>query len=434
MSESLSLSKKIHKSLEACWKEGVSANLMMGILDYYLIPYALFLGASTKQIGYLSSLPHLLAAFALLVSTREILRSGSRLLFLKQGMLLQATLLLPVALLVFTPFLWKIEILIVLIVLHRVLNNLMASAWGSLVSEYLPPEKRGLYFGWRSQITGAAGLIGVGCAGLTLFFMKKISHELAFFTLFSAAALFRFICIYYISQMVDLPLHHSKEHHFTFLMFLKRFKESNFVKFILFVAAITFATHIAAPYFSVYMLRDLKFNYATYMCVHIATIMGGLIAFPIWGKHADVVGNAKILKITGALIPLIPLFWLFSSNIFYLVAVEAVSGFIWGGFNLCVLNFIYESVTPPKRVRCLSYFNLIIGVAIFLGATLGGYLAEHLPPLKGFSILTLFLLSAMLRMLAHLFSSKHFREVRTTHQKVSSLRLMSSVIGIRRIF
>ncbi len=214
-------------------------------------------------------------------------------------------------------------------------------------------------------------------------------------------------------------------------MFLRRFRESNFVKYVLYVASITFATQLAAPYFSVYMLRDLKLDYLRFMLVHLAAVFAGLFAFPIWGKHADVVGNAKILKMTGLLIPIIPVLWLFSSHFWYLIAIQIFSGFIWGGFNLCATNFIYDSVSAPKRVRCLGYFNLINGAAIFLGATIGGFLATRLPPISGYDLLSLFLLSGIFRLFAYFFLSSHFQEVRKTTRHVSSLKLFFSVVGIR---
>ena len=169
------------------------------------------------------------------------------------------------------------------------------------------------------------------------------------------------------------------------------------MKFVFYVSSITFATNIAAPYFSVHMLRDLHFNYVSFMAVTLAPTLSGLIAFPLWGRHADQVGNARILKLTGLLIPIIPILWLFTHQTAMLFLIECCSGFIWGGFNLCAVNFIYDAVSPGKRVRCLSYFNLINGLAIFFGAWLGGWLSTHLMPVFGYPLLGLFLVSAAAR-------------------------------------
>jgi predicted MFS family arabinose efflux permease len=179
------------------------------------------------------------------------------------------------------------------------------------------------------------------------------------------------------------------------------------------------------------MLRDLGLGYFLYMVIHLAAAVGSLAAFPIWGRNADVVGNARILKTTGWLIPVIPLLWLVSRDPAYLMLVEFFAGFVWGGFNLCAANFIYDAVTPEKRVRCLGYFNLISGVAIFAGTMIGGFLADRLPPLLGLPLMSLFLLSGLLRFTAMLWPWGRFKEVRESARKVSSRQLFFSVVGIR---
>lgn len=428
-----SLSDKIHKSLDASQKEGIPAAIMLGIMDYYLIPYGLFLGLTTVEIGFLVAVPNLLASMAQLLAVKVVYFAGSRLRFLIRGTAVQAAVLIPVAGLVFFPFRGQIGIVIFLITTFKILGNLIGTAWGSLMSDYLPPERRGHYLGWRSQVVGIAGLTGVGLAGLMLFLMNQVHPAFGFFLLFLSASFLRFVSSYLMSKMVDLPTHVEPDSDFTFMMFLRRFKESNFVKYVLYIASITFAVHLASPYFSVYMLRDLKFNYLYYMSVHLAAVIMGLVAFPIWGKHADIVGNAKILKIASFLIPVIPLLWLFSGHVFYLILVEMFSGFVWGGFNLCTANFIYDAVSPAKRVRCLGYFNLINGIALCAGASLGGVLAERLPIIWKSPLLTLFLISGVIRFFAHFLLSQRFQEVRKSARHVSSGQLFFSVTGIRPI-
>ena len=407
--------------------------MMLGIMDYYLIPFGLFLGAKPLEIGLLIALPNLLAAVSQLLAVKVVRFAGSRLRFLTRGVATQAAILIPVAWLALTSLGGRIGILIVLVAMFKILGNLVGTAWGSLVSDYLPPKKRGHYFGWRSQVVGIAAVVGVGAAGLFLFLMNQINPALGFCLLFLWASLLRFASSFLLSKMADLPLYFEEASEFTFLMFLRRFKESNFVKFALYVASVTFAAHLASPYFSVFMLRDLKFNYLNYMSVHLAAVIMGLVAFPIWGKHADLVGNARILKITSLLIPLIPFLWLVSKSPLYLIGVEIFSGFVWSGFNLCTTNFIYDAVSPQKRVRCLGYFNLINGTALCTGTFLGGFLAERLAPLWGFRLLTLILLSGILRLAAHFFLSRTFREVRDSAEPVSSKQLFFSVVGIRPV-
>lgn len=425
------MERKIKDSLSISWKEGIPASMMLGIMDYYLVPYGLFLGASNRVIAVLSALPHLAASFSQFWAVDVVRRAGSRLAVVVGTAAGQAAVLLPMAVLALADFPGRLAVLVGLAVAFRVLNNLCGTAWSSMMSEYLPPQRRTGYFGWRSRIAGVASLAGVVLGGLILSGMKQLALPAAGFLLaFAAAAFLRAVSAWMLSRMAELPLTSSSDSDFTFAMFLKRGRKSNFVQFVLYVAGILFATHLAAPYFSVYMLRDLKMSYFTYMIVHLAAAVGSLAAFPVWGRNADVVGNARILKTTGRLIPVIPLLWLFSRDPAYLTLVEFFAGFVWGGFNLCAVNFIYDAVTPEKRVRCLAYFNLINGVAIFAGTMLGGFLADRLPPLLGLKLLSLFVLSALLRFPAALALAR-FKEVREGARHVSSMRLFFSVVGIR---
>jgi MFS family permease len=428
---SVHLKEKVRKSLNASWQEGIPAAIMLGIMDNYLIPYGLFLGATPSQIGMLVAIPHLLGSVVQLYAVPAVRSAGSRKRFLVSGAFLQASILLPLAGLAYIAGSWKVTLLILFAALYRIVGNLIGNAWGSLVSDYLPTNKRGDYFGWRAQITGMAGLVGIASAGYFLYAMKKVNPVMGFFLLFFCASACRYASAYLMTGLIDIQHHGTSKNDFTFFMFLRRFKESNFVKFVVYIAGVSFSTHVASPYISVYMLRDLHFSYMQYAAVVFSAVITGLIAFPIWGRHADAVGNAKILKITSFLIPTVPLLWLLSKHPFYLMAVECFSGFIWCGFNLCATNFIYDAVSPEKRVRCMGYFNLINGFAISCGAYLGGFFADKLPPMGGYQLLSLFFLSGFLRWLAHFLLSPNFREVRDTTHKTSSLKLFFSVVGIQ---
>lgn len=420
-----------HRSLGVSWKEGSAASFMQSLFDDYITPLGLFLGASPLGIGFLVAIPGLLSSLSQFAAVKAVDRVGSRLRFLVGSVAIQSLCLVPIALFACFHFPNRIVALIVLVSIFRILGSLISTVWGGLTSDYLPPEDRGKYFGWRSRITGAVGVCGTVFGGILLFCFRDISVAAGFVILFGVAALARAASAIMMTRMQDLPLTKAPGDYFTFFMFLRRFRQSNFVKFVAYVASITFTTNLAAPFFAVYMLQDLKFNYLVFMFLHFGALIAGLLSFPVWGKHADAVGNARVLKLNSFLIPLIPILWALGTNLGYLFCVEFFAGFVWGGFNLCSLNFIYDAVTPGKRIRCLSYFTFINGIATFLGALIGGYLVERAPPFHGSRILTVFLLSGVLRFASHFILSRHFHEVRVTAQKVSSLDLFFSVVGLR---
>lgn len=428
------LSSRQHgPSLDASWKEGIPAAVMISVTDYYLIPLGLLLGARIHEIGLLVAVPHLLGSIAQLMAVKAVDWMGSRLRFLVGGCVLQGLVLIPVAFLPFIDVPHRVGIFIALVMVFRILSNLIATAWGSLMSDYLIPEERGKYLGWRNRIAGFSGVTGLVAGGVLLQLLKARSPELGFCLLFLATAAARLLSAWLMSRMRDIGQERRSADDFTFPQFISRFRESNFVRFALYVSGITFAAHLTAPYVSVHLLNNLKFNYVEYMSVFLTSQVAQFVSFPIWGRHADIVGNARVLKTTSLLLPLIPIYWIFVSDLKWLLLFELMGGFVWGGFNLCAANYIFDAVTPEKRVRCLAYFSLLNGTALFLGATVGGYLADHVPLWFEHRIATLFLFGSAMRFAMHFILSRRFREVRASARDVSSRDLFFSVAGIRPI-
>ncbi len=432
-----SLPVEIRNSLSYSWKEGVAAQVSISAFDYFLIPFAIFLGATTQQIGLLAALPNFASSLSLLFAVRAVNFAGTRHKLLSSASGLQAVFLVPVVVLPFLPVSTgtKMGLLIALVSLFRVLGSLIGPAWGSLMSEYLPEGQRVQYLGWRSRMVALSGIISTAFWGTLLHFLGSLSQNAGFVAIFAGVVVTRFLSFWLMARMVDLPL--KRNGHtaptLSFRNFRERLRNSNFARFVYFVTTMTFATQLAAPYFSVYMLKDLQFGYLSYTSVQLASVVAGMLAFPLWGRNADIVGNARVLKSTAVLIPLLPLLWTLTTSPVVLVLIELFSGFVWSGFTLCTSNFIYDAVAPQKRVRYLGYFNLINGGAAFAGASLGGYLATALPALGGRSLITLFLISGCMRLVAALFLSPVFREVRETAKKISSIELYFSVVGIRPV-
>src|SRR3989338_11312498 len=88
--------------------------------------------------------------------------------------------------------------------------------------------------------------------------------------------------------------------------------KNNFGRFVLYVSLIQFATAISSPFIAVYMLNHLKFDYITYTIIAISSSFASILFMTFWGRFADKYGNIKLIKITGFIIPIIPILWLIS--------------------------------------------------------------------------------------------------------------------------
>lgn len=421
----------IRKSLRFSFLDGIFASCMFGLTTNYITPYALALKARVFQVGILNALPNLIGSLVQLKSPDLTEKIGSRRKIINIFVLLHLLMGLPI---IFIPYLFKgfaVPALIVFVTLFTTFNAFAGPAWLSLMSDYLPPKRRASYFGWRNKIFEIIITVSAFAAGFLLHLFKE-SVLKGFMTIFGLAFVCRLISWYFLRRMSEPPLKIKKEAYFSFWDFLKQIKKSNFARFVLFVASLNFSVNLAAPFFSVFMLRDLKFNYINYTIVVTAVAISSIYTIDRWGRNADRIGSLRVLQFTSLFIATLPLLWLFCHHPLYLVLVQIIAGFAWSGFNLCVINFIYDAVTPEKRTRCLAYYNVCVGVALCLGSLTGGFLLKRLPLLFGYKTLSLFLLSGILRLFVVGFFSRRIEEVRGV-EKISAKNLFFSVLGLKPI-
>jgi MFS family permease len=176
---------RIQQSLNACWKDGIAAQVMITIMDTYLVPFALLLGATNQQIGWLIALPNLLASLTQAWAVTVVRRSESRLTVITKGVFQQAIFLLPIGFLAFLPIPKKLLFLTLAFCIYKVIAGFLGPPWGSLVSEYLPPHRRGDYFGWRARAMGVTSIVSLVFWGTFLYFWNKmISPQSGFFVMF----------------------------------------------------------------------------------------------------------------------------------------------------------------------------------------------------------------------------------------------------------
>jgi len=249
---------------------------------------------------------------------------------------------------------------------------------------------------------------------------------IGFSILFGIAFFARLISCWMLTKYYEPKLKLEKGYYFTIWQFIKRIPKGNFGKFTVFISLISFATAISSPFFSVYMLKDLKFTYITWMIVTFVSSSSTFLFIRLWGKFSDKFGNLKVLQITGLFIPLVPFAWFFSSVIVgmglpalivYLFVVEFLSGLIWAGFNLSSSNFVYDSVSREKFAICVAYYNIFNGIGVFIGATLGGILSSVSFNFWGMNpLLFIFLVSGVLRMAVYFFMMPLVREVRKVEE------------------
>ncbi|MFH1368747.1 MAG: MFS transporter [Elusimicrobiota bacterium] len=418
---------KIRNSLKYSFWDGSFAAMMLGFGDVFISPFAIALKASNMQIGLLSSLPGLVSSlFQIKIPDWTEKTGRKRMLFI--WIFAQASMWLVILLI---PYIFGVPVpyLIGAVMLYVLFGSLAGPAWVSMMTQYLPKDKRGQYFSWRYKIHGTITLIMTFVAGYILYLFPKESIT-GFTIIFAVAMISRLVSWYFINKMHEIPLRMKPDSYFSFYDFIARAKKSNFAKFVFFVGCMSLAVNMAAPFFSVYMLRELKLDYLSFTVINTVVMISMLLSFQRWGHYTDKLGCIRVISLTSLIIPVIPVMWLFSHNLLYLISIQVISGFAWAGFNLAASNFIFDAASEEKRVRCFAYFNLINGLGVFLGAAMGGTMIAYLPKINGSSLLTIFLISGLLRFIIRFVFIPHLKEVKPV-ESCSNMELFNRAIGLK---
>lgn len=437
MKKHYSRDQVINRSLRHSVRDGAAYAVMSGSGETYFSAFAVFLKATTAQIGFLASVPALLASFAQLLSAWLGHTFGNRKIIILIGATLQALVWIPMALLIWLPTDYQVEVFIVCVILYYAFGNLAAPQWSSLMGDLVTEKKRGRFFARRTRISSMTSFLALVTAGILLhYFDTNMATKTGYLILFSVAFLSRLVSVYHLTKMYDPPGHVAAIEVPVEKITWKRLKQSRFAGFSVFFALIQFSVAVGSPFFSIYLLRDLGYSYVEFMLLSASTVFMQFITLYRWGRISDVFGNRIILTLCGSLIPFIPFLWLFSTNFYYLMIVQAFGGAIWAGFTLSASNFLYDLIPQNKRATYMAAHNVLASIGIFIGALLGGYLGTVLPDtyvVFGYEInlvsqlYNIFVLSFILRLMTSLLLIPRLQEIRRV-KPVTVRRLIFRVV------
>ncbi len=403
-------------SLKLSIKEGSFASVQTGLGDSYISPYAITVGASPFLIAILTSIPNLFGSFSQLLVAKLMGKMNRKTITIR-FVSAHALIWLPMigSIFLYLKGIRFVPVIIILIwTLYLIFLNIATPAWLSWMGDLVPETSRGKYFGLRNTICNSVLLVTTLLGGILLDHFKNLNLVLVGFgLLFFVGMIFRLLSAFLLSKQYEPHIKFDSHYYFTFPDFIKRMRGNNFGKFVIFVMLMTLSTCIAVPFFAPYMLRDLKFNHTLFILIAIVVpTLSSIIAAPLWCRFSDKFGNILTLRICSLLICLIPLLWLVSSNTYYLIFVpQVVGGVGWSGFGLATSNFIYDAVTRQKRGLCFAYYNVLNGIGIFIGATIGSFIVKLPVHFMNIFLFT-FLISGILRLIAFAVLIPKLKEVR----------------------
>ncbi len=338
--------------------------------------FARQLGASDLWLGIMTALPALVGSLQVFAAYLAERAPSRRSFVLKWTLGMRAPWLLIALIPLMAISLPRLELFIGLITLSAVLGAVAGPAFLAWLSDLIPADYRGRYFGKRNMILGlVAAFTALPPA---LFLDQAVKHDrfspqIAFAVLFGVGAVFMFLSYFALSRMPEAPRGPMAGGGWSeFARFYREpFQDRNFKRMLRFIGFWTAGHTFAGQFFTVYQLEELKLPYIWIQGLGVITAVFSALGMPFWGYLSDKYGNKPLLAIAGGVVVFLPLLWILTTpekpgmSLGILIGIQIMAGLFWAGVNLSQFNMILGMAPDGQR-------TVYMGAVAAVGSLVGG--------------------------------------------------------------
>ena len=278
----------------------------------------------------------------------------------------------------------RLTLLLSVVLVAGIAGQYVDTCWVSWMADLVPASIRGRYFSRRSAVVGAFGMAGAYGAGWIYDHLKtRVGTTYAFFPLYIAAVLFGTTSTILLSRVWEPALHGEKPRPLIHTLRLP-FTHPPFRRLLILCGLWALVTGVAVPFYQPQMIKNLHMPFALIAVYAVICGVVNLLTQSFWGHLIDRIGNKRILLISVIGCTLLPLFWLFARPDYLLpIWVDAVlTGLFGPGITLTIFNLVMHTAPQENRSAYLAAHRITTGIIAFIGALLGGWIAQSLAGCK----------------------------------------------------
>jgi MFS family permease len=374
---------EIRGALKNVINDGLATRVMVTLTGgVFLVAFALKLGASNSVIGLLAAIPSLVQLIQIpsvyLVEKYRVRRAIS--------VYTSAISRISWLFIALIPFLFSIEtgliFLISVFLLKTILGTVSLCSWNSWMRDLLPQDQLGVFFSKRMRLATALGIPVTFAAGFYLDYWKKIhpDYELyGYSLLFFLGFLAGMLGVYFLTTIPEprMPPTEVKVHFYKLIM--RPFKDDNFRNLVRFLGSWNFAVNLAAPFFTVYMLKRLELDMSLIIALTVLSQLTSLAFYGIWGRFSDRFSNKSVLSVSGPLFILCILAWTFTTmpdtyilTMPLLIIIHIFMGISTAGVTLASGNIGLKLAPKGQATAYLAANSLVNSISAGIAPILGG--------------------------------------------------------------
>lgn len=376
----------VKKGLRLVIGDGLTSETMTTLTGgTFIMAMAILLGANNLQLGLIASLPTLVNVFQL-ISIWLVRRFNNRRAITVICSVLARIPLVFVGLLpLLLPGVMTIELVIPILFFYYLSGAIGGAAWNSWMKDLVPEKQLGAYFAKRSSFMQTLNAVLSLILAFGLDYIRNFypDYEMnAYGYMFIVAGLVGLTGSSFLARTPEPQRIMAREN--IFKMLLRPLKDGNFRRLLFFNSAWVFAVNIAAPFFTVFMMKSMGLGLSYIIGLTILSQLSSILTIRIWGLFADRYSNKTIIAIGAPLYVLCLVAWCFVGiysqlwpNLLLLALIHLLMGIANAGINLSLTNIGLKMAPTADAIVYLSTKNIITAVFSALAPLAGGILADY---------------------------------------------------------
>jgi len=278
---------------DAAWATTAGA-LYGGVI---LVGFALELGASSVIIGLLAAIPFL-AQISQLAAIVLIERVRQRRKIVLLAVTVARTLILSLALVAFAEGrLLQLSLLVVVQAAISLSGAIAGCAFNGWVHEVVPRETLGTLFSRRLFWSTVLSSLGALSAGYLVQAWPVGDRLQAYAIAFVAAGAAGFMSSHYLLRVPEPPMRRTGPPLPLTELLRAPLVDANFRKVVAFMAAWNLASNVAAPFITVYLVRQIGYELGTVTTTWAVGQIATALTMAWWGRLSDRLSNKAILNV-----------------------------------------------------------------------------------------------------------------------------------------
>jgi len=371
MFESMYTPEEVKQNEKWSKLHGSASVVANNITNTYLPLFAISaIQVSNYQLGWINSIPSLISLFILLPGAWWLNHLERKREFTYYVILFNRLAILLIALTPFIDFMNKGLWLILAIGIMNLPLALTNLSWQSFIGDLIPEERRAAFFSERNFVSTIVGLVSTLVVGMILNFFNK-SDPLPYQIFFIIAVTFGILEAVTILNHKEHPIKVNETSQSTKVKWYESFRHKPFIIFLICAGIFQFGWQMAWPIFSIYNITIANAPALWISIFSVANLIGQIVSFKWWGRFSEKHGNSKALLFACIGMALTSFCTIWSTNLYYLVVTNIVSGLALSGTTLLLFNQLLHVSPENVRTSCIAYYQMLVAIVGVISPQVG---------------------------------------------------------------